>query len=153
MKKFLVLYLLTGWLTLSCSAQGGGLPRNGGGGGMLESVHIAYLTRALNLSPFEAQRFWPIYYQYVGEIRQVRMAYKIHHNEIRLDEDILNIKKKYFDAFSRALSPERANQFFRVEKEFGNYVQRELMERRQMNQQRRPMMGGGPDTGRPPSGY
>ncbi len=150
MNKLFSLCLLTVWLSLSCAAQGGGgMQRQGGG--MLESVHIAYLTRTLNLSPAESQRFWPIYNLYVTEIRQARMAYKVRRNELELDETILNIKKKYNVQFSNALSPEKANEFFRAEKDFGNFVQKEFMQRRQMKQQRRPLMGGG-DTGTPPPG-
>jgi hypothetical protein len=146
MKKLFSLYLFIGWLSLSCAAQGGGgMQRQDGG--MLESVHIGYLTRTLNLSPAESQRFWPIYNLYITEIRQARMAYKVRKNELELDETILNIKKKYSVQFGNALSPERANEFFRAEKEFGNFVQKELMQRRQNRlQQRRPLMGGPGDT-------
>jgi hypothetical protein len=114
---------------------------------MLESVHIGYLTRTLNLSPAESERFWPIYNHSVTEIKQARMSYKANGDELRFDETVLNIKKKYFGQFANALSPQRANQFFRAEKQFGNFVQREAMQRRQMRQQpRRPLMGGPGDT-------
>jgi hypothetical protein len=131
-----------GWLMLSCEAQtgGGGLQR--GGGEMLESVHIGYLTKNLNLSPEEAQRFWPVYNQYAAEIRQARQAYKMNKDELKLDETTLAIKKKYSVEFGKALSPERANQFFRLEKDFAGFVQREWMQRRQMRiQQRRTPAG------------
>jgi hypothetical protein len=150
MKKVFCLYLLTGWLVLSCAAQSGGgdgMQRNGGGmqrnGGMLESVHIAYLTRNLNITPVESERFWPVYNLYVTEIRQARMSYKATGDELKLDETVLNIKKKYSVQFGYVLGPVRANQFFRVEKNFGGFVQKELMQRRQMRmqQQRRPLMG------------
>jgi hypothetical protein len=146
MNKLITLYLLTGWLSLSCAAQGGGMQRQNGG--MLESAHIAYLTRTLNLSPAESERFWPVYNLYITEIRQARMAYKVHGDELRMEEVLLDIKKKYYAQFSAVLSsPQRANEFFRAEKEFGNFVQKELLQRRQMRMQgRRPLMGPGGDT-------
>jgi len=105
-------------------------------GNRLEALKIAYLTKKLDLSTEEAQRFWPIYNQYSGEIRQARS--RNGRSEIELEEDILNIRKKYNNEFTKALSPEKVNMFFRAEKEFGYFVQKEIERRQKM--QRRSMM-------------
>jgi hypothetical protein len=145
MNKLFALYLFTGWLSLSCAAQGGGMQRQNGG--VLESAHIGYITRALNLTPAESQRFWPIYNLYITEIRQAHMAFRVRRDVLARDEAILNIKKKYFAQFANALSPERANAFFQAEQDFQSFVQKEAMQRRQMKiQQRRPLIGPGGDT-------
>ena len=97
-------------------------------GGRLEAYKIAFLTKKLNLSIEEAQKFWPIYNKYVGEISQV----KIQHNnmdEIAFEEKVVNIRKKYKTEFSQALPDERVNQFFKADKEFSNVVRRELQDR------------------------
>lgn len=112
--------------TLSLRAQEGD-------GGRIEALKIAYLTKKLNLSPQEAQRFWPIYNNYASELRQARTGNSS--SEIEREERILNIRKKYNKEFGSALNPEKVNAFFRSEKEFGNYVQKELSERRQLRQQ------------------
>jgi hypothetical protein len=44
---------------------------------------------------------------------------------------VLNIRKRYNGEFSKALSAEKANSFFRVEKEFNSFLQKEMIERRQ----------------------
>jgi hypothetical protein len=104
-------------------------------GSRLQALKIAYLTKKLDLSPEEAQRFWPIYNHYSDEILVVKItAIKNNWTEIQEEEDILNIRKKYIPQFNRALSPEKTNTLFRSEKEFGNFVQKE-MERRQLRQQ------------------
>lgn len=109
-------------------------------GGALEAMKIAFITKRLELSPEEAEKFWPIYYKYAAEVRQVYFAYRDDKDEIKLDESLLNIRKKYNPEFTRALSsPARVNDFFRAEKDFGAFVQKE-MQRRQM--QRRPYGGG-----------
>ena len=109
-------------------------------GGALEAMKIAFITKRLELSPEEAEKFWPIYYKYAAEVRQVYFAYRDDKDEIKLDESLLNIRKKYNPEFARALSsPARVNDFFRAEKDFGAFVQKE-MQRRQM--QRRPYGGG-----------
>jgi hypothetical protein len=96
-------------------------------GGRVEAYKIAYLTKKLNLTPQEAQRFWPIYNQYQNELRAVRMQ---KNDEIVREEKVLNIRKKYNTEFSKAISAEKVNLLFRSEKEFNNMVRKEMMERR-----------------------
>ena len=102
-------------------------------GGRLQAYKIAFLTKKLNLSPDEAQRFWPIYNKYEGEIRSARIEYRQKKgNEIEIEEKILNIRKKYNNEFGKALTTEKVNTLFRSEKEFGSIVQKEMLERRQL---------------------
>jgi hypothetical protein len=42
----------------------------------IEALKIAYITKKLNLSPDEAQRFWPIYNNYANEMREVAVIRK-----------------------------------------------------------------------------
>lgn len=107
-------------------------------GARIEALKIAYLTKKLNLSPEEAQKFWPIYNQYSDDIRKVRQeARQNQGKEIETDEKILNLRKKYNGEFSKALSTEKVNSFFRAEKDFSNYLQKEMLERRQQRMDQR----------------
>jgi hypothetical protein len=111
-----------------------GLAQNGN---RLEALKIAYITKRLDLSPEEAQKFWPIYNQYAEELKRARQdAIRNNKSEIELDESLLNIRKKYSVQFSQAISPQKIDTFFKSEKEFGAFVQKE-MERRQLKNQRR----------------
>jgi len=134
MKRLCLLYGMIFWLFGVASAQDGV---------NLGALKIAYITKRLNLSTEEAQRFWPIYNQYDEELRMTRQqAKKDGLPEIDIEERVLNVRKKYNYEFTKALSPEKVNTLFRSEKEFGNFVQRE-MQRRQLRiqqQQRRPML-------------
>jgi hypothetical protein len=104
-------------------------------GNRLEALKIAYITNKLNLSPEEAQKFWPIYNQYSLELKVARLkAINNKSSEIELDENLLNIRKKYSTQFSQVLPPPKVDAFFRSEKEFGHFVEKE-MERRQLRQQ------------------
>jgi hypothetical protein len=110
-------------------------------GSRIESLKIAYLTQKLNLSTEEAEKFWPVYNKYMDEIRGARQSYRIDKDEIKLEENILNIRKKYSVDFNKALSSAKVNLFFRSEKEFASIVQKTLIERRQQRmQQRRPLL-------------
>lgn len=130
--KRLFLSILIASIALVATAQDSE-PR----GGRIEALKIAYLTKRLDLSPAEAQKFWPIYNSYAAEIRAARAEQRQNGTqELDTEDRILAIRKKYSSEFSRAISAEKINTFFRSEKEFGNYVQQELQERRQLRQQR-----------------
>ena len=128
-----------------CSLALTGLAQDNAGqkpdGGRLEALKIAYITKKLDLTTEEAQRFWPVYNRYMEEIRGARQSYQVDKDEIKLEENVLNIRKKYSVDFNKALSPAKVNLFFRSEKEFGGFVQKEWQQRRQERmQQRRPLL-------------
>lgn len=127
MKKYLLILLLALGSLFNANAQDGE---------RLQALKIAYLTKKLDLSPEEAQRFWPIYNKYTDEIRTIRQDQKQNNKtEIETEEKILNVRKKYNGEFTKALSAEKVNTFFRSEKDFGQLIQRELQERRMNRQQ------------------
>src|SRR5579871_7036144 len=140
MKKWLSI-LLIGMiccLRITASAQDNTAPPpQKGDGHILEALKVAYITKKLDFSTEEAQRFWPVYNRYMDEIRSARKEYQVTKNELKLEEDILNVRKRYTVEFNKAVSPEKVNLFYRSEKEFGNYVQREWQERRQERIQQR----------------
>lgn len=126
MKKYLLILLLGLSFLFNAHAQDGE---------RLQSLKIAYLTKKLDLSPEEAQRFWPIYNKYTEEVRGIRQEQRQKNtSELDTEDKILNVRKKYNTEFSKALPAEKVNTFFRSEKDFGNIIQRELQERR-MNRQ------------------
>lgn len=136
MKKYILLLLITLVSISGVMAQQGAEKQEPGE--RLAALEIGFLTRKLNLSSEEAQRFWPVYNRYKDEIRQVRIQQKQSNIPVlEGDEKILNIRKKYNGEFTKALSTEKANNFFRSEKEFGTMIQRELQERRMNRQQNR----------------
>jgi hypothetical protein len=126
-RKLLSLFIILSWLSVPVLAQQL-RPRQEGA---VEAMKIAFITKRLSLTPEEAQKFWPIYNQYAGEVRQAYLVYRDNPDEIALDEALLKIRKKYNVEFTKALSPDKVNQFFRAEKDFGAFVQKEA-QRRQM---------------------
>jgi hypothetical protein len=103
----------------------------------LVALKIAYITKRLDLSPEEAQKFWPYYNQYSEELARTRQdAIRNSKSEIELDEALLNVRKKYSTLFSQALSPQKVDIFFKSEKEFGHYVQEEIKNRQLKKQMR-----------------
>ena len=94
----------------------------------LEAVRTAYITNQLKLSPEEAQKFWPVYNNYILELKQAR---KENPNDVvAQQEKIVNIRKKYKGDFKKVIgSDERVNKAFTAEGEFRNMLRNEWKNR------------------------
>ena len=125
MKRFLLIVCLA-FTVLKGSAQDGS---------RLEALKIAYITKNLDLSPEEAQKFWPVYNLYSAELKQAtKTSLQNNKTEIELDENILNIRKKYNSQFLQVLPHYKVDLLFKSEKKFADYVQKEVIRRRMKNQ-------------------
>lgn len=95
----------------------------------IESLYIAYITRELNLTETEAQKFWPVHSEYDSELR----ASSKEMPELERQQLVLNIKKKYQPRFSKILGAERTDNFFKTDSEF----KKRLLERVQKARQQK----------------
>ena len=92
-------------------------------------LKIAFISRYLNLSTDEAQKFWPVYYDYSDNVRTLRNESTT--DEILFEEKLLNERKKFKVDMKKILgTDERANKALSVDKEFNNVLKKELEERR-----------------------
>jgi hypothetical protein len=143
MKKIILAIILS--LPFAVIAQPG--PGLGPGGGQgagqgpgresrLKSLEIAYLTRELNITPAEAEKFWPVYNKYQEEMRAAMTSSK-EGDILERQQQMLNIRKKYKPEFSKILSPDRTNKLYEAEGKFRDMVRKELEERREMMQKRK----------------
>jgi hypothetical protein len=87
----------------------------------IKALYVAYITQQLNLSPEEAQKFWPVHTQFETDLKSVKQDMP----ELDKQQAILNIKKKYQENFNRILGPNRCERFFRMDGEF----KRKLLDR------------------------
>lgn len=95
----------------------------------VEALYVAYMTRELNLTGEDAQKFWPVHAQFDNEIRALRME----SSELDRQQAVLNIKKKYQDRFTRILGATRTNDFFVKDGEFRKKLVERLKKMRQQN--------------------
>jgi hypothetical protein len=102
----------------------------------IQAMEVAYLTKELNLSPEEAQKFWPVFNKYREDVRGV-MQDRSNTDQLDRQQRVLDLRKKYRSDFSRILTMDRANKVFSSEDQFRQMVRREFqkrqMERRQIN--------------------
>ncbi|TAH42937.1 MAG: hypothetical protein EYC69_03680 [Bacteroidetes bacterium] len=104
----------------------------------VEAMKIGFLTDKLQLSPEEAQKFWPVYNQYNEELDKLRASRRQHmkdakenmeemtdkeaeqfvDNELVLRQDELDIQKKYHPKFKAVLSAKKVAKLYRAEEDF-----------------------------------
>ncbi len=126
MKHFILyIFLLCGFSVQAQPGSGGGNKEQ-----KIEALYVAYMTRELNLTEDDAQKFWPVHKQYDNEIRGVRNEA----DEIERQQAVLNIKKKYQDRFIKILGSNRTNDFFVKDGEFRKKLVERLKNMRQQNQ-------------------
>lgn len=124
--------ILAAFMLITFSATAQVVEKKKEPGGKIEALKIAFITKKLDLSIEEAQKFWPVYNKYSAELRQVRIDARTNKTpELETEEKVLAIRKKYNVEFTKVLPAEKVNSFFKAEKEFGTILQKELMERRQ----------------------
>lgn len=165
--KYLFFVLLVFCLRYETSAQPGALPyrstaptttfkpnfnnsadNNKANSGMhkLNAVRNAYINKRLELTPDEADRFWPIYNQYQGELGSVLRQRRINNSnpqpngidqvdrDINYEQQILAIRKRYRDEFLKVLPPDKVSLLYKSEREFKDELIKQLGERKQQQQ-------------------
>ena len=97
----------------------------------IQALKVAFITKDLYLTTEEAQKFWPIYNAYIEELKKVKNDTK---NDVLANEEkSLTVKKKYYNEFKKVLaSDERANKVFLADRDFANFIKKELQERQRM---------------------
>jgi len=120
----------------------------------VETMKIGFLTRWMDLTGEEAQRFWPVYNQYSDELEKSRAKRKAGMEETRKEpekltdaeiekridaemtfrQEELDIQKKYHSKFKQVLPMRKVARFYKAEEEF----KRELIERLRQGRDNRP---------------
>jgi len=124
-------------------------------GDKVQAARVAYITRWLNLTTQESERFWPLYNEYEGEMEKIRTKYKpfkrpedmtdaeaerLIVSRFEMEQELLALKREYFQKFKTAIPTRKILQFTIAEKEFRKELLRKMREngpQRQGNGRRR----------------
>jgi Skp family chaperone for outer membrane proteins len=87
----------------------------------IQALYVAYVTQQLQLTPDEAQKFWPLHTQFEADLKNIKRDLP----ELDKQQARLDIKKKYQDGFIKIVGPARSERFYRMRDEF----RRKLIER------------------------
>lgn len=128
MKKILLILFFCISTAYFCDAQVGDTGKND-----INTVKIAYITNQLNLTPAEAQKFWPIYNRYFGEVKKAQQ--NSPNDIVAFQEKLVNIRKKYKPEFKEVLgADDRVNKVYTSEAKFISLLKNELKNRRKDDQ-------------------
>lgn len=138
--------LLSSWcltaLLASQPAQAQGRARLGQGGRLnqLDNAKIAFITARLTLTQDQAQRFWPLYNDFVTHRRELNRAARLlrrdadnpglsdaqlrdnFNQDFAIRQQQLNLEKDYFERAQKVLTLRQLAQLYQAEHDFTKEV-------------------------------
>jgi cation diffusion facilitator CzcD-associated flavoprotein CzcO len=146
LRFFLLSSLLLAWVAgQPARAQGHNRPRQPGARiSQLDNAKIAFITSRLTLTQDRAQRFWPLYNDFVARRRELnrtarllrRAATNLGLSDAQLRENFtqdfaprqqqLNLEKDYFEKSQKVLTLRQLAQLYQAERDFTKEVLRRV---------------------------
>jgi hypothetical protein len=151
MSKWIFGVLLLFALPLTVLAQDEDDLPTGKAGEQIQAQRVAFITRRLNLTTEESQKFWPLYNEYEAEQKKIRQKYKIKQDfttmtdaeaeqslssALEMEQQLLNLKKEYVQRMKKVIPVRKIAMLNRVERDFKTELLKRLREMQQ-NRQRR----------------
>jgi len=108
----------------------------------IEAIKVAFITKKLDLTTDEAQKFWPVYNNYQKELmelmkkrREDRQKTDVSPNDkinadLAYETRMLDLKKKYKKLYSKAIPSEKILLLYQAEREFREHLIKQLNHRR-----------------------
>lgn len=114
----------------------------------IKALEIAYISKELDLTPEEAQKFWPVYNKYSREVNILIQERKKKNQELKgkprtddlsdaavdkelgYEKKMLEIKTRYREEFGKVLPARKVGNLYRAEREFRGMMIRQLKERK-----------------------
>lgn len=136
MKKLIIVLMIGIAPLLSLNAQ-----QEGGNENAIESLKIAFLTKQLDLTPEEAQKFWPVYNQYTMELKKMRKEHT--GDELEMREKALTLTKRFKPELIKCVGPNKFNRLLKSEGDWHQVVRDEIKRRQEQRQKMRKNRPGG----------
>ncbi len=132
MKKIFTLLCLLAFLQINSQAQ---QERPLADRPNIQGLKIAFITKQLSLNSEEAQKFWPVYYDFSDKARRIRQEEK--DDEIAFEEKMLTERKKFKVEMKKILvADDRVNKSLTLDRDFNNVIKKELEARRDLRLQK-----------------
>lgn len=145
--SMLTIFATLGFIAISIAQPG---PKHEQKKEKVEAMKIGFITQQMDLTPEEAQKFWPVYNQMSNEIEALRKERKLSREnaketfETMSDTDIeklindemasrqkeLDIHKKYVAQFKTVLSIKKVAQFYKAEEGFKRRLLEKIQEKK-----------------------
>jgi hypothetical protein len=151
MKHYILLFIAT-LIFSSGIAQS---DQNGKAEAKLEAARIGLITERLNLTPKQAQQFWPVYNQFAQERRRIQQEYRNTRQQYNMQnmteeegkrlmkagmdtkQAVLNLERDYAGRLNEVVSAKQLMALRKAEDDFRSMIIRRLEQRKrqQMMQQ------------------
>ncbi len=150
--------LLTGVAAMTLRAQGQGMGQGAmqGDSEKLTAYKIAFFTKNLDLTPAEAEKFWPVYNDYSAKKsklqtdRMLLLRNAAHHQASMTENEVASSADKLIKSFAdeaalvasfyenlkKVLPPAKVIRLCQVENQYKQHLLRELNQRRQGQSQK-----------------
>lgn len=147
-KGMLMLFTAIGFSMISIAQPGAKMEQKKE---KVEAMKIGFITQQMNLTPEEAQKFWPVYNQMNNEIENLRKERqlsrenvkdnfetmtdpefeKLINDEIASRQKEFDIQKKYVAQFKSVVPIKKVAQFYRAEEQFKRKLLEKIQEKKQ----------------------
>ena len=122
MKKILYILIFSFSISTVAFAQDEDDP-----GGKLRDKMIEYIQDRLGLSKAEAQKFQPVFLDYLRDKRNTTQQFK--NDKLILQQKIVDLRIRYRDQFKTIIGDKRSNDVYKHEREFIDKARTELIDR------------------------
>lgn len=114
----------------------------------IKAQKTAFLTQRMDLSPEEAEKFWPVYNQYDKEVTAARKEMREFHKAMKTDSTLteteasaaidkeiasrqkeLDIRKKYVAQFKKTVGAVKTLQLGKAERDFNKELVKRMRKR------------------------
>ena len=82
----------------------------------IEALKVAFISKELQLTPEEAQKFWPLYNQYSAQLKAIKLSNP--DDVLDRDEKVLALRKSYKEQFTKIIGAPRVNNMYNAEGKF-----------------------------------
>jgi hypothetical protein len=96
----------------------------------IHSIKVAFITDKIRLTPEQSVHFWPVYNVYEKELKNMRKAAKEYDDELKYQEDVLNLRKQYRHEFLKIISEQQLQALYQAERDFKSMLLNKLKEDR-----------------------
>lgn len=121
----------------------------------VQAARIGLITERLNLTPEQAEKFWPLYKEFITKRNSIKAEYNAAKKglnpetateeqrrelldlSIKLKERSLDLERNYSDRMLRVISAQQVMALRKAEDDFRKLVREQIQRRRQAQQQRR----------------
>ncbi|HHJ49774.1 MAG TPA: hypothetical protein ENJ88_02590 [Phaeodactylibacter sp.] len=141
-KALLLLACVLGFVHLQAQPGPGGRNHQ-----KIEAMRVSFITTEMQLTPEEAEKFWPIYNEYREKVKAIRQSgneldkpvMDLSEEEARAfieqrmdrEEELMRLKREYYLRLREVVSARKLILLERAERKFKEQLLREMQKRRQ----------------------